>query len=58
MINMWPSGQKPGRKRTGKSETGRSGIEAYEHMGVGTKYQDFVYYILIPSRMHPQWKTH
>lgn len=34
MINRRPSGQKPGRKRTGKSETEKSGIEAYEHMGV------------------------
>lgn len=58
MINMWPSGQKPGKKRTGKSETEKSRIEAYEHMGVGTKYKYFVYYTLIPSRMHSPWKTH
>lgn len=41
MIHFWPSGEEPGRKRTGNSEAKRSGIEEYEHMGVGTKYTAF-----------------
>lgn len=36
MIHFWPSSQEPGRKKTGKSETKNSGVEAYELMGVGT----------------------